>query len=37
LSPLAVGITTLGYLLLAAPTGVLADRFGKPPVMLGGQ
>lgn len=32
---LAVG-TSLGYLLLAAPLGILADRVGRLPVMLGG-
>ncbi|OKK01611.1 MFS transporter [Amycolatopsis sp. CB00013] len=32
---LAVG-TNLGYLLLAAPLGALADRIGRLPVMLGG-
>nr|WP_246017572.1 MFS transporter [Micromonospora pisi] len=32
---LAVG-TSLGYLLLAAPLGMLADRFGRLPVMVGG-
>lgn len=32
---LAVG-TGLGYLLLAAPLGALADRIGRLPVMLGG-
>ncbi|MFI2349603.1 MFS transporter [Streptomyces sp. NPDC019443] len=32
---LAVG-TNLGYLLLAAPIGALADRVGRLPVMLGG-
>ncbi|MEV0375603.1 MFS transporter [Streptomyces sp. NPDC050636] len=32
---LAVG-TNLGYLLLAAPVGALADRVGRLPVMLGG-
>ncbi|MEV0716659.1 MFS transporter [Asanoa sp. NPDC050611] len=32
---LAVG-TSLGYLLLAAPLGVLADRIGRRPVLLGG-
>ncbi|MEU9117038.1 MFS transporter [Streptomyces sp. NPDC048483] len=32
---LAVG-TNLGYLLLAAPLGALADRVGRLPVMLGG-
>lgn len=32
---LAVG-TSLGYLLLAAPLGVLADRVGRVPVMLSG-
>ena len=32
---LAVG-TSLAYLLLAAPLGVLADRIGRLPVMLGG-
>ncbi|GAA1652006.1 MFS transporter [Catellatospora bangladeshensis] len=32
---LAVG-TSLGYLLLAAPLGVLADRIGRLPVLLGG-
>ncbi|HEV7710463.1 MAG TPA: MFS transporter [Asanoa sp.] len=32
---LAVG-TSLGYLLLAAPLGVLADRIGRRPVLLAG-
>ncbi|MFI6760781.1 MFS transporter [Micromonospora sp. NPDC050417] len=32
---LAVG-TSLGYLLLAAPLGMLADRFGRLTVMVGG-
>ncbi|MFJ6940764.1 MFS transporter [Streptomyces sp. NPDC101132] len=32
---LAVG-TSLSYLLLAAPLGVLADRIGRLPVLLGG-
>ncbi|MEU6089810.1 MFS transporter [Streptomyces sp. NPDC047085] len=32
---LAVG-TNLGYLLLAAPLGALADRVGRPRVLLGG-
>lgn len=32
---LAVG-TSLGYLLLAAPLGLLADRFGRLPVLVGG-
>ncbi|MER5865162.1 MFS transporter [Kitasatospora sp. NPDC002040] len=33
---LAVG-TALAYLLLAAPLGALADRYGRLPVLLGGQ
>ena len=32
---LAVG-TSLGYLVLAAPLGAVADRFGRLPVVLGG-
>ncbi len=32
---LAVG-TSLGYLLLAAPLGILADRIGRRPVLLAG-
>ena len=28
--------TSLAYLLLAAPLGVLADRIGRLPVILGG-
>lgn len=34
--PLLAAGTSLGYLLLAAPLGVLADRIGRLPVMLGG-
>ncbi|GAA2398503.1 MFS transporter [Catellatospora methionotrophica] len=34
--PLLAAGTSLGYLLLAAPLGVLADRVGRLPVMLGG-
>jgi MFS family permease len=34
--PLLAAGTSLGYLLLAAPLGALADRIGRLPVMLGG-
>lgn len=34
--PLLAAGTSLGYLLLAAPLGVLADRIGRLPVLLGG-